>query len=226
MTPATVKDFYETIIDDEPDEDETYGLMDTAYTEVNEERAWAMLLKLDTSITHSPGDTWLTTKTLPSDFGRPYKLFGGNANNEYDPVLFENILHSINGSRKYALDLVNMQMRLIGSPASALTMYMWYLYVPTSLFDLTDLQKTATDTIKWPARFHRILAYKMAELRFGGIDADETSRKMSQPQLAEFVRLKKAMISWDNATRLRMMGTSSSSQSRGDASSQSDVVSW
>ena len=138
---------------------------------------------------------------------------------------FERILENINGNRLYAVDIANSKMRLIGAPASALTMYLWYLYVPTSLFGLTDAQKASSSTIVWPARFHRILAYKMAEILFGGIVTDDTNRSMAPAQRAEYEMLKKAMVKWDNAIRLQMMGGSSAAQRR-ERGVAADVVTW
>lgn len=224
MTPNEILDLFYSLIDDQPDIDLCFALLDSAYTKRNESRAWEMLKKLDTSITHSPGNTWQTEKTLPTDFGRPYKLFGGDADNEYDPILFEEILRYKNLSNKYAIDLANLKMRLTGSPSSALTMYFWYLYAPTSLVGLTDAQKTAITTIVWPARFRPLLAYDMAEIHLGGVEADEITRQQAPYNKKAHDGLMRAMEAWDNSIKLKMMGGSASPRQKADYRYQSDVV--
>lgn len=225
MTPEEVVTFFEGLIDDSPAADVTYGLMDSAYTRRNEMRVWSMLMKLDTSITHSPGNDWTTTKALPTDFASPYKLFGGAADNEYAPVPFESILMNKDLSNRYAVDMVNNQMRLTGTVSSALTMYLWYQYAPTSLFGLTDGQKAATTTIVWPTRFRRLLAYDMAAIHTGGIDADDLSARMAPEQRSAARDLWLSMVAWDNRIRLRMMDQSASPQ-RVERGSKPDVLDW
>ena len=225
LTPNDIKGFFEGIIDDSPDVDITFGIMDAAYTNRNEMRNWAFLLKLDTSLAHSPGDTYATQKSLPTDFGRAYKVFGGAADNEYEGVPFEDLLRWMNSPNKYTLDLGNNKIRFTGSVSSAITMYLWYLYAPTSLSGLTDAQKDLTTTIVWPTRFRRLLAYDMAELYFAGVDTDDVTRQMSPAHRAAAKMLANSMIKWDNANRMKMLAGSSSPR-RQDRTSAPDVVSW
>lgn len=223
MPPEDVAALFVSIIDDDPDTDLVYSLMDQAYTRRNEMRNWRMLLKLDTSITHSPGNTYATVKTLPTDFSRPYRVFGGAQDNEYQPVPFEEILMFMNAQSRYTIDVASNAMRLMGAPSAALTIYLWYLYAPTSLTGLTDAQKAATTTIVWPARFASLLAYDMAELFFGGIDADDTTRQMSPMHKVAAKRLEDAMIQWDASIQSRLRDRSSSPRQSGSGD-RADVI--
>jgi hypothetical protein len=206
MAPEDVLELFEQITGEAPEDELAYALMDQAYTRRNEMRNWRMLLKLDTSITHTASDTFETEKDLPEDFARPYKAFGGSQDNEYEGVPFEEILMWKGSSNRYTLDMVNNKLRFLGPAGSALTLYFYYLYAPTSLMDLSDAQKSAVTTIVWPKRFVPLLAYDMAELFFGGVDADEITRQMSPMHRAAATRLEKAMVQWDNAIHLKLLG--------------------
>lgn len=225
MTPTEILDFFKTLVDDAPDEESSFILMDTAYTKRNDARFWSFLLKLNTSITHGVSDTWLTTKTLPADFSEPYKVFGGASDNEYDPVPFENVLTYISAFNKYTIDYANLQMRFTGGASSALTVYLWYKYFPTSLIGLTTAQKVSETTIVWPKRFCPILAYDMAEMYFGGIEADEITRQMTPFQRQAHKELTRAMIQWDARRRMKMFGDSAIQQRTGH-SERPDVLNW
>lgn len=220
--------FFYTLVDDEPDTEFLAVLADTAYTKRNESRIWSFLMKLDTSITHSPGDTWATEKTLPTDFSSPYKLYGGASDNEYLPVPFDRILQYKSVGNHYTLDMANLKMRLSGAPSAALTMYLWYQYAPTSLVGLTTDQKSAAGTsspIAWPARFRPILAYDMAEAYLGGVDADDITRKMAPYQQKLYRTLELAMIKWNARILTRLMDNSASGE-RVHRGTSADVVDW
>lgn len=196
--------------------------MSAAYTKRNESRPWRMLLKLDSSLTAQSSDTWETEKSLPSDFGRDKKLnVGTGTGGEYLPIPFERILEYKSTTRRYAIDMVNLKLRLMGAVSAALTIYLHYFYVPTTL---SASNKESATAIVWPARFQPLLAYDMAALYFAGVDADEVTRQMSPAQRLAAKELADAMIQWDNNLWLRAMDHSSAPQTR--STDSPDVVSW
>lgn len=216
--------FFQSLVDDEPDEAMLEVLADNAYTKRNASRFWTFLLKLDTSMTHGASDTWQTNHTLPTDFDEPYKVFGGAAGqNEYDAVPYQNILNMIGNQNRYSIDYLNSQLRVPG-PGNGQTIYFFYKYLPTSLIGLSDALKAATTTIVWPKQFVPLIGYDMAELYFGGIDADDISRQMA-PSLAKAkLELERAMISWDTKRLMKMFGNSASPQRMGNELTPSDVI--
>lgn len=224
MSPDDVTTLFQSLVDDEPDRVTSDALMDVAYTKRNDARFWTFLLKLDSSITHASGDAWNTAKTLPSDFEEPYKVFGGTGGqNEYLPVPYESILHYRGSANRYAIDFMNSQLHFTG-PGNGETIYMWFKYLPTSLMGLSAAQKAATTTIVWPKRFCPILAFDMAQIYLGGIDADDIARQQTQFHNAAHKELYNAMIAWDTKRRMKMFDNSASPQPVGNLLTPADVV--
>lgn len=226
MSPNDILDMFQGLVDDAPDADGAQVLMDIAYTERNESRFWQMLMKLDSSISHLASDDWTTLKALPTDFGRPFTAFGGDSNNPYEFVPFEDALFHKGASNKVTVDIANDSLRFMAGSGSTLTFYMWYQYVPTSLIGLSDAQLAATDTIKWPGRFRPLLAFDMAAKYFGGWDADEITRAMTPFQINTAKNLERAMVRWDNANRMKLMGDSAAPRRTRTGGVAADVVDW
>lgn len=223
MSPDDVITFFNGLVDDEPDTDTVKVLMDNAYTKRNDSRFWTFLMKLDTSISHLTSDLWTTEKTIPTDFDSVAKLFVGSSDNEYLPVPFEMMLAHQGSANRYTVDYANAKLRFLG-PGPGQTAYLWYKYTPTSLIGLSDAAMALTTTIVWPKRFCPILAYDMANLYFGGIDADMVSRAMAPYQKAAHQELVNAMVQWDTRRRMQLFDNSSSPQRSGSRLSPADVV--
>lgn len=223
MSPNDVLTFFKSLVDDEPDATMLAVLADTAYTKRNASRYWSFLLALDTSITQGSTDTWLTTHNLPSDFDDVFRVFGGaGGQNEYHPIPFEDILNWISAQNHYTIDYANSQIRFTGGAQR--TIYMWYRKLPTSLIGLSDAQKTSSTTILWPKQFCPLLAYDMAEMYFGGIDADMVSRSMAGYQANAKVALENAFITWDNRRRMKMFDNAATPLHRDNGMTPADVV--
>lgn len=223
MSPDDIAELFRTMVDDQPDTAEIAMLMDAAYTKRNDARAWSFLIKLDTSISHLSSDTWQTTKTLPTDFEEPIAAYVGAGDNEYEPVPYEEVLRWISSMNRYTIDYANVQLRFMG-PGNGSTMYLWYKMAPTSLIGLSAAQAASASTIVWPKRFCPILAFDMASMHMGGIDADEITRQQVPFLNVAHKELYNSMISWDTRRRMKMRGNSAT-QGRIGSSDRPDVVS-
>jgi len=223
MSPDDITTFYQGLVDDEPDRNISDVLMDVAYTKRNAARFWSFLLALDTSITQGSGDTWQTTHNLPANFDEPYRVFGGaGGQNEYQQVPYDDILNWISSPMRYAIDYVNSQMRFTGGAAQ--TIYMWYKKLPTSLIGLTEAQKAATTTVLWPKQFCPILAFDMAQIQMGGIDADDIARPQAQFMNAAHRELYNSMIAWDTKRHMKARDNSAAPLHGSNMLSPADVV--
>lgn len=194
MTGEEIKAFFENLIDDSLDDDFTYELMNNAKNEIemDPERNWEFLKKTDSANTTVVGRTYSTGYNLPLDFGQILSVFKGtkqlNKCNFEDQILYKN-----NGSW-FFLDLRTGKVHVCGTETEALTLYIHYLY-------LTD-DITAVTSPVWPARFHKLIAFKMAELFQEGIDADDITFKMSPQQRARAKVLYDGMAMWDMHLKL------------------------
>lgn len=223
MRPNDILEFFYTLVDDEPDESSAMILMDAAYTKRNDMRMWTFLIALDSSISHLSSDTWQTEKTLPTDFEIPEKLYVGASDNEYEAVPFENVLAWLGAANRFTIDYGSNKLRFLGG-GSGQTAYLWYKKAPTSLIGLTDDQKESTTTILWPKRFCPILAFDMAAIQMGGIDADDIARQQVPYQSAAHRELFNAMIAWDTKRRMKMFGSSSTPQRGYGRTTPADVA--
>ena len=219
--------FFESLVDDAPDSATEAVLADVAYTKRNDSRFWTFLLKLDSSITQGATNTWLTEHSLPSTdgsaFEEAYRVFGGaGGQNEYFPVPFEDVLNSISAQNRYTIDYLNNKIRFTGGAAQ--TIYLWYKYRPLSLIGLTTAQKALATTIVWPKRFVPIIAFDMAQMYLGGIDADDIARAQATFHNAAHRELYNAMISWDTKRRMKMFSNSASPLRTGNELTPADVV--
>lgn len=224
MSPNDVLDFFYTLVDDEPDTASAMILMDAAYTKRNDSRFWTFLLALDATLRHGSGDTWQTDHALPADFEEPYRVFGSaGGGSEYDPVPYEGILNYVGAANRYSIDYGNSQLRVTG-PGNGNTLYLWYKKHPTSLIGLSDAEKAAAGTIIWPKRFCPILAFDMAQIQMGGIDADDIARQQVPWHSQAHKELYHAMITWDTHRRMKMFGNSATPQNTGSGLTPADVV--
>ena len=219
MTGTEILALFEDIIDDSWDEDSAFLLMDSAKVAVEEDRPWEFLKTEDSSKSRAVGDTFASTKALPTNFGRDYKMYVGDSLIEYFPVPFEERRRYRNLSRRYYIDMVNLVMGFCGVAASAETIYLQYLKTTTTL---TSANKALT-ILTWPTRFHPYLAFKMAEIYFAGIDADDITARMSPKHAQTAKMMYSAMVRWDTALKLRARGGSSNAGNV-DISSLPDVV--
>lgn len=181
---------FETIVTDTLDSTQEYNLLQQAEGMIENARPWSILTKLDQSQSRGAGDTYLTTKSLPSDFRKPQKLQVGTDQFEYKRIMFEERINFRNVPYYYYIDFVNALFALTGAGGATGTINMWYTYKPAAL-------ATSAITPVWPSEFHPILAYKMAEIFQGGIDSDSISQNMSVANNRFYQEMWRAMVAWD-----------------------------
>ena len=185
MLGSEIKTMYEGLIDDSPDEDLTYQLMNQVKNEIEENHIWQMLMKRDASNTAT---TKLVAKSLPSDFRSSVKLMIEDDTISYDQIPFESREQFEDQPRKWFLDFANSNFYLTGSLSELKTLYLYYQYA-------TDDIVAATSPV-WPSRFHPLIAYKMA-IKYYAIDKGEKGRAWDDRWTLFAREMLDSMIRWD-----------------------------
>lgn len=188
-------DFFHTLVSDEYDTDAEYNLLRQADALIRRSRPWEILKKLDSSQTRSAGETFSNTKSLPSDFDRPNKVFVGESQRHpLKRVRLEESQVFKDLSRFYLIDYRSGTFA-ISNGTHAGTIYFNYIYKPARL--TADGSGSTLTAPVFPDDYYSIYAYKMAEIAMGGIDEDDRSVAAVPQWVRSYRELWDAMISWD-----------------------------
>ena len=204
-TNKQLKAFTESLLDGDTIEvDYFYNLLDVARVKVEAERNWKALEKEDTSQTASVGDTFLTTKTLPTDFASAIELFtarsDGSGELSYSPIAFKKRYFHRNSSRRFWIDYANGTFGLTGKTSESRTIHLIYKRTSTALSD--------SQTWSFPSRFWPILGFMVAAMIKAGSDYDQGNINQAVQQRTDAKELWDACQEWDSELRLAEMGHS------------------
>jgi len=202
MTGQETYDFVEQIIDESMDETLFTTLLNTVKDSVEEDRDWEILKAFDSSQSASPGDTYLTAKTLPSDFRRPMDILYVGVDALYKPIPFESKYVYRNRNGFFYIDYANDQFFIIGSPGSAQTINMPYIKTTDELTLLTSWT--------FPERFHKLLGFMIAGYYTAGVDADNIYFRMSPEHKMTAQLIRKNLEEWNSRLTLNAMDNSAS----------------
>ena len=177
MTGAQIITKFINMVDDELDEDYMYQLMNDAKDEIETDNAWEQT-KISTSITAS-------STALPTRFNVDILLTDGSS--KYTKIKKEDQDVRSYDVYTYYLDINGDTIEIINYNSATLILY----YTATS----ADL--ISTTSWSFPARFHSILPYKMAQLYYAS-DAGEKSRAWDGRWEKYYTQKWNSMIAWDN----------------------------
>lgn len=208
MTDQEILTQFEGLIKDE-DYDPTLLFQILSYGKNHLERKLKMLIHrdVDETQTASPGNTYLTLKSLPTGFRQMLRLVVGTT--PYYPVSFLKREMYRNSARKYYINYKRFAagstaLGLCGAIASAQTIYQYFLVKTT---DLTEATATAGNTtLTWPTEFHPILAFYAAKVHQANLDPDDINFRLSSRQEVEMQAGLDAMINWDHDLKLSEQG--------------------
>lgn len=215
MTGQEILDQFENIVDD--DIDPTFGLflMNAAKDEVEGGYDWNFNRGIDISKTISAGDTYLSTKALPTDFLAPRKLYVTGDINPWNLIPYEEIYRYKDIYKRWYIDHLNRVFALCGgsNPVGA-TIQLFYARFSPAI--------TLTTSPVWPETFHAYLPFKMAEMYKSGIDGEEVNFRMSPSNLRIASDILRSFRLWD--AKIKTIEYNSKNEIRADLSSHPDVV--
>ena len=134
MTGANLKEFVENLLDGSTiASDLFYVLANVAKTRIEEERNWKILETEQATKTTGVGDTFLSMKDLPDDFGNDIALYLADTPVWYQPIPYSRRYLYKNASRKYYIDLANNQYALTGKVSASQIIHLVYRKVSTTI---------------------------------------------------------------------------------------------
>jgi hypothetical protein len=158
---------FETMVDDELDQDFELQLLNDAKNAIESDYTWEILKKKDLSQTATKGDTSAVTHNLPTDMAFPLKLQMLTDRTPYNLVAFEDQYMYQDTTRNWFMDLLNGKYAFTGTIGLTDTIVFMYQAFTADL--------AIGGTWSFPSRFHDILPYKMAQLYYA-VDAGEKGR--------------------------------------------------
>lgn len=158
-------------------------------------REWAWLKKKDSSITVSPGETFATAKTSPSDFRKPIRgtdkkksivllNSAGKKVDGLDEIPFENQYDYQDTPGYFFVDYTDTDRPIYftGSRSETYTAVLFYLRKTTDITD-ADIGAVTPSTWTWenfPSQYHFLLGYDVAMIHKGDVDYDDINARMVQ----------------------------------------------
>lgn len=210
MTGQSLLDIFNNLTDESIDSDEALTLFNIVKDIIEADRPWRMLIKEYSSLTMGTSDTYLTAKSLPSDFLYETKvLLGIQADNsyyEYDPVSFEERRLHYGFSSKYCIDFANLNLYILGTPAKTMTIYLYYIYSTPDL--------TLSTSPVWPEKFHRIIPLLASEIWKAGVDIDTIELQGALQMSKQGGMLFHSMEKWDTMLKLKSMNNATPIRSK------------
>lgn len=188
MTGATMKELFETIVDDSLDETAFYLLLNSHKDILETEMDLEILVKLDESQSATT-----SAITLPTDFQSPILLYVASNTTPYKPVPFTQKPIFQNQSGYYYIDYKNNQYYLCGTPDAGLVRNFYKYRTP-------DIEATTSPV--WPTAFHKLLPLEMAKLYYP-IDQGDRSASWDDKWEKERLVIRNAMITWNENLRKR-----------------------
>lgn len=210
ITPKVLRTQLESLIGDTFDTTHTYQLLTQAKNWIETTYKLAILQDYDGSQTASPGDTYLSLKSLPATFKSMNKLVVGPSGSqgvEFFPIGFNQREQMQKMARRYYIDYKRMVQgsTALGLTGSIGTSSVIGMHFQVKTDALTEANEDTAGVILWPDEFQPIIPYQAAKIIQGNADADDINFRMSTMQEAEYQRLLDGLIAWDHDIKLSQM---------------------
>lgn len=197
MTGQQCIDKFHNYVSDELDSDFELQLVNDAKNGLESELQLEITKKLYSSLSVTAGQTYTTSRALPTDFFLPLTIYVGSQ--AYIPIPFERQHEYRSISGYYWIDLANDVFYLSGTQTTNDTIFFYYQY------ETPDLSVSTSPV--WPSRFHSIIPLEMARI-YWQIDQGEKGRSWDDKYEADYKRWTGLMQDWDTRLKLNAIGSS------------------
>lgn len=201
MTNQEILTTFEEFVGDSLDQTIELSLANQARMEIDLELKPRCSLRLDTLQSTTAGQTYTTSKSLPTDILTPAGTIIYVGDVPYTGVLFEHKERYKNRANFWWADQYNGTFYLSGTQSSAQTITFPYITKGT------DIAADTNTVLKYPSGLHIIVPMHMARTWFA-IDQGEKGRSWLPEWEAFYMKTKRALISWDQAWKLAAIGES------------------
>lgn len=195
---------FENMTRNQHDIDDTYQLMSDEHTILSAELLPQEELILDTSLTVTPGTTYLTPYTLPAGVGVIKKIVLDII--PYYPVPYDKIIGYRYSGRHYAVDARNKVIYFTGAVTAPKVVNMWYTPIAPPFSSATESSDLISSYVLFDSRFWRLIPWGAAFTYLGGIDGDDVARIISTNQINQYTRLRDAFTAYDADLKLQQLG--------------------
>ena len=201
QTYEDIANLFETLVDDTLDPIVTNVLITQGKDDLESARLWKYLMKLDTSKSANPGDTYQTPKALPTDFFSPLEsgIYVGTDLVPYQQYPFEDQQYFQSISHGFYIDLMNSNYFILGNPNPGGTILFYYQAqtLPLAAKNSNGTQPAGTiNQPLMPAKFRALIAYYAAQ-RYFAIDQGSKAAAWDDRWSAYFTTLFDLMVRWD-----------------------------
>lgn len=204
LTADQVITLFEDVVGDSLDQTLELMLLNEVKDTIETERAWAMLTGLDQTQSANAGDTFLTTKPLPADFGLPSPrgIYVGTDLVAYKQIPFESQIDFQSITYAYYVDYYNNTYALCGSVSKSGTIKFFYRRTSPQM----ALVVNGGSPWIFPPRFHPLLVYEMA-IKYYAVDQSSKAKAWDDRWVTYAQRIREAMISWDDSLQMGPLQT-------------------
>lgn len=173
MTGKSLREYFETHVDDSMDVTALYQLFSMIKNQIERDIKPAFLVEVDSSKSRVSGEIYTTMKDLPANFRVMKTLYVGTR--EYKPIPFARRITYKDSAYKYYIDHKNSQFGICGTAGAGETIYQ---YVIKKTTDFTESNEDS-EILTWPAEFHLLIPIIAGKIFRGNIDADSISQSMA-----------------------------------------------
>lgn len=179
-----------------------YSLLDVSQSNRENARPWVILRTEDSTQTASTSDSYLTAKTLPTDFKKTYNRFPivltdsqGNVVRKLREIPIHERNQYRNDGNKFYVNYATRQFFLCGTQSQSSTINFYYIKKSTKISS-TDINTWIFDI--YDDSYVKMLGLDVAVMHKWGIDYDQINAVQADKNFMQAQLIFENMAEWDS----------------------------